>query len=230
MKYAKTFLLLLFIFCRHNVQAQLIQITAGIPLTQNVGGNEIETITGRAIMGYKVGATVDWPIGQSMGIQTGILWLQSGSRFPKALINSGTAASDNKMRILRLQYLQLPVLWTYNLSLSRVVRWQLGAGPYIAYRINEPSQVFTLEQQNNHITGVLQDRRGESIYKRIDGGIVLNSGFQIDNRINLSMQCDFGLINVIKPAYDYQLYNQAFSLSVGYYINTNRFMRKYFSF
>ncbi len=214
--------ILFFCFCVTHANAQLVQVIAGIPYSQNIVGDGLESTSGDALLGYKAGISADFFIARSMSLQPGLLYTQWGSRFP--------GYPDGKTATLRLNYLQMPILIKNYFRLSHSTRWQLGLGLYTACRTNEPKQAITLGKRSNHTVGTLEENNVERIYRRMDYGLVFNTSFILRNRANITFQYDHGFFNILKRKTDLELYNRSVSVSVGYYINARKIARKRLAF
>lgn len=202
--------------------AQEMKVLAGCNISRNTGGGGSETVTGNMLAGYRIGVTINIPLRKTgyFSLETGMLLNEWGSSFPQA--STGLNIDGNETpsnRPLRFRYIELPLLWSNRFWLSPFTSLQLGAGPYIACRINTPSQAFIPEQSGNHYQGFLYAEKGtEYSYERMDYGLSFNGSFDIQSKFNICLQYEYGLRNIIGYGSDITLRNQAFSLSLGFYL------------
>ena len=226
MKYLSLIIGLTFIHSQ-LLKAQLIQFSAGVAFSRNTAEDGYETAAGNLLAGYRVGFTADLPVGRKLSIVPGLFLTQWGSGFARtATIQDANPYNGHDPR-LRLQYFQLPVLLTSRFVLSPAIGYMLGFGPYFAYRVNEPSEVLVVGRANNHVDASLTpaDNGSVSNYRRTDFGLSLSNGIEIQRLFNISLHFDYGLQNIMKPGNGVRLRNEAFSVSVGHYINRKAFFR-----
>lgn len=177
-------------------------VLAGLSVSRNTGGGGEESVSGNMLAGYKIGVITNIPLRKtgSISLQTGMLLNEWGSSFAN--------------QPLRFRYIEMPLLLSNRFWLSPLSCVELGAGPYIACRINSPSQAFLLEQNGNHYEGILSADCGtEYKYERLDYGLSFSGSFDIYSKFNISLTYDEGLQNIIGYGSDISLRNQAFSLS-----------------
>jgi len=206
---------------------QLLQAVAGVSATRAAGFSGDESISGNILAGYTLGLTGDIPLkqGSCCAIRTELFLNRWGSRFA-----TGTAGRTNATRSLGLSYIQSPVLFVDRIGLSLTKSLLVGAGPYAAWRINAPSQLFKVDRVNNHAYGALYPDDGlkEDYYRRLDYGFSFQCSLEIYNRVNLCLRYDCGLRNILEQGSGTVLYNRALTLSLGYYLNMGRFLSRRF--
>ena len=112
----------------------------------------------------------------------------------------------------QLYYLELPVLINYNMMLANNHQLSFGVGPYAAAGLfGHYSSSF----EGQSASGSLKFG-SDADYTRMDYGAVINVGYQICPKVDLSLNYDFGLRNINDPAD--KLYNRSFGLNIGYRI------------
>jgi hypothetical protein len=112
----------------------------------------------------------------------------------------------------QLYYLEVPVLINYNMKLMNNHEVRFGIGPYAAAGLfGHYSSSF----QGMSSSGSLKFGTNED-YTRMDYGAVINVGYQICPKVDLSLNYDFGLRNINDPAD--KLYNRSFGINIGYRI------------
>lgn len=207
--------------------SQLLQTVAGISATRTAGCSGDESISGNTLAGYTLGLTGDIPLkhGSCCAIRSGLFLNRWGSRFA-----TGTAGRASATRSLGLSYIQSPVLFVGRFGLSLMKNLLVGAGPYAAWRINAPSQLFKVNRMNNHAYGALypDDGSKEDYYRRLDYGLSFHCSLEMYNRFNICLRYDYGLGNILKQGSGTVLYNRALTLSLGYYLNMGRFLKRQF--
>lgn len=111
-----------------------------------------------------------------------------------------------------LYYLEVPVLINYNTKLANNHEFRVGIGPYAAVGLfGHYSSTF----QGQTMSGSLKFGSNQD-YTMMDYGAVINVGYQICPKVDLSLNYDLGLRNINDPAD--KVYNRSFGLNIGYRI------------
>jgi hypothetical protein len=207
--------------------SQLLQAIAGSSVTKAVGCSGDESISGNILAGYTLGMYGDIPLkrGSSCAFRSGLVLDRWGSRFA-----AGNVGRSSAIRPLGLSYLQSPVLFVQRFALSLMTSLLIGAGPYAAWRINSPSQVFKVDRMNNHSYGALYPGDGSNVnhYRRLDYGLSFHCSVEIHDRFSVCLQYDHGLKNILEHSGGTGLYKRAITLSFGYYLNMGKFLNRQF--
>ena len=202
--------------------AQQMKVLAGCNISRNMGGGGSESVTGNILAGYRIGLTTNIPLRKTgyCSLETGMLLNEWGSSFPQASTGQNTDGNETPSNMpLRFRYIELPLLLSNRFRLSPFNSIQLGAGPYIACRINTPSQIFIPEQSGNHYQGFLYaEKETEYSYERMDYGLSFNGSFDIQSKFSICWQYEYGLRNIVGYGSDINLRNQSFSLSLDFYL------------
>jgi len=207
--------------------SQLLQAVAGATASTAAGYSGNESIPGNIFAGYTLGMYGDIPLkrGSSCALRSGMVFTRWGSRFA-----AGAADCTGSNRPLGFSYLQSPVLFVQRFALSLMTNLLIGAGPYAAWRINSPSQVFKVERMNNHYYGALYPENGSdrNYYSSLDYGLSFHCSVEIHNRLSVCLQYDHGLRNILGHSTGTGLYKRGTTLSFGYYLNMRKFLNRQF--
>jgi len=111
-----------------------------------------------------------------------------------------------------LYYLELPILVNYNTKLSNGHEFRIGAGPYAAMGLfGHYSSSF----QGMTASGSLSFGSNKD-YTMMDYGAVINVGYQVCSKVDLSLNYDLGFRNI--NGTEDKAYNRSFGLNIGYRI------------
>ncbi|HVI45725.1 MAG TPA: outer membrane beta-barrel protein [Chitinophaga sp.] len=202
-----------------HVAAQQLKIEAGLNLARGMGGMGVEAFYGSMLPGLKAGIAADFDVSGPVGVQTGIFFQQCGSVFPVADKETGNFSNS----VLRLNYLQLPLLITGYFSLSPATGLLLGAGPYTAWLLNDKAYGLKYLKNKNHFIGYL-DNDATTTLQRLDYGLSFTNSFEIRRMLSITLQVDYGLRNLSRQGDDSVLRNQSFNCSIGYIISRRKAM------
>lgn len=207
-------------------QGQLLQAVAGTTLARATGGSGYENLSGNILAGYNLGLTADFPLkkGGDCSFRSGLMLNQWGGRFPET--------TGSTTQSLRITYIRTPVLLARRFGLSLLTDLLLGAGSYVGWRINTPSEIYTIARVGNHSSGSLYPNDGtrNNYYNRVDYGLSFHCSVEMRNRFNICLQYDHGLQNMLRNGNGASLHNRAVTLSLGYYLNLTSFLHKQFPY
>lgn len=117
----------------------------------------------------------------------------------------------------RIQYLQLPVLFSYH-----VQKLRLNAGPYLGYALNGKITSTAMGVSGySYDVNAFKNDYGLSL-KRFDAGYVIGVGVAATEHIVVNVTLENSFLNM-DPNNDffishYKAYNRSLALSVGYYL------------
>lgn len=196
------------------VSAQQLQVQAGLNLSGSASGNSFGASNGSVLPGIRLGMAAEFPVGRFAGIQPGLFLYQCGGRFPLLPDDQQTEGGTGT---LRLNYLQVPILVTGCFRLTPATGLSLGAGPYVAWLMNNPAYSLKHIRHKNHLNTYLDAGEADLLH-RLDIGLSLSNSFEIRQKIIVRLQVDYGVRNLVKDRDDSMLRNQSFSCSMGYII------------
>jgi len=153
---------------------------------------EVESSTG-SLFGVNTGIVGEVPLSDALSLGSGI-----------CLIKKGTKSDVYKIPV---RYLEFPINFIYR---ADFVSWKLfaQAGPYVGVGISA--------KKKSNVTDKIKFGPEASEYKRMDVGINIGCGFEI-NTLQIGVNYGYGLIN-ISHAYREVIRNRVFSVSAVYYI------------
>lgn len=157
--------------------------------------------------GFHVGGFLNIPLGQHFSIEPGLLYSTKGMTVEQTFLQN----SFLKVRAditNESHYLDLPVLARVNLGGGL----QLFAGPQLSYllanKVRGEAGIlgFSMEQDIDWKTGL----------REFDFGLSGGLGYQFMNGIQLNVAYDHGLTTLDAGKSNFDVYNRAVKLSVGY--------------
>jgi len=179
-------------------------------------GYEINYLTHRLpYLTYQVGIFKTYMFSKNFAIQPELLFVQKGLNYSMDFIY------DDITYIIRISYLEVPLLLKYKLFNMHSDRFALLAGPYIAYMVNN--------KRVREINGAKRKDDMSNI-NRIDFGVLtgLSYDFKLfQSRYVLDLRTEYSLINMMDrlegfvPRYygpaEERVRNVNIALTLGYY-------------
>jgi hypothetical protein len=197
-----------------GAQASFAQVAVGIESGLQMSRFRMEAsgtiVKSDMTAGLRAGATVDIPVNAAFHIQAGLSYVGMGGRDKIETKDMNGTMLGYTPVVTRLNYLQMPLSFTYMNGKVGANRFFLGAGPYLAY---------TLSGWQYY-----QGARGELIVgndkycdiSTIDAGFQLNAGYLFAKGLYARAYYMRGLTNNWPDQPDYSLRNVGFGLSLGY--------------
>jgi hypothetical protein len=142
----------------------------------------------------------------NFAIQPGVSYSVKGVRENVRDIDPVTSAQTVYGRVITLNYIQLSINTIYRFPTKSPVRFYLGGGPYFADAISgwesvpgQPKQDLSFED-----------------YYRIDFGIAVIGGIELQKKIILGLNYDMGIIPISQMQTRFDIVNRSLGLSAGY--------------
>ena len=161
-------------------------------------------------VGATVGAIVDLGLSDNLFIQPGLFYMMNGCKlkgtapFPDVNVNVST--------------LEIPVNVEYKFGDVGGGRFFLGAGPYLGINVGG-----NLKASGSPSTSIKYGNDSSSNLKRMDLGLGLNVGYQLQNNLYFRVRYQMGLSN-LQPKGDANnsAKTSAIGITVGYYLGGNK--------
>ncbi|HVY75843.1 MAG TPA: OmpA family protein [Puia sp.] len=195
-----------------------------IPGFDTARGNYFSSKTGA-----QFGVIAEIPLGKSFFLQPGLNYSSKGNQYQRFYDSAAAAATDTQydQHTLKLNYMEVPVILTYKLPLSKnkPQYFFLGAGPYFAFIIaaNQPYQnrvKFYGDDDYTYQSGTTDLPVGNGVgkYKTFDLGLQARAGFELGS-VMLSAYFSRGLTNAYQADYPASFHNQVFGASLAVWLN-----------
>lgn len=172
-------------------------------------------------VGFHLGVILDWGLSESFYIQPGLYFATRGAKLEES-------DEDYKFETkYQLNYLELPILASYRISLGENTQWHINAGPYLAYGLGgkvkwEASYDGESESGDYKAFGTSDedDEEGDEKggLKRFDAGLSFGTGISV-KKMYFGVVYDLGLTNIADKdewGDDYKIKNRNFAITVGY--------------
>lgn len=183
-------------------------------------------------IGGHVGALVGFDLSEQISLQTGILFSTKGFKIKNEENEDGFSYKE-KM-ILKLNYLEIPLLASYNYSVNDDFKVYAGVGPVLGIAIggkyvykwdgdydgeNNGELKYANKENDKLSFGNNEDRDD---YKRLDLGLMVQAGVQY-NQFKFGLFYNQGLMNISPYSDDgYKTKNRLFGLSAAYVIDLKK--------
>ena len=150
--------------------------------------------------GFNVGVAVDFPIMQSLYIQSGLYYTTKGLKVEHK-------SYDRKLNI---GYLEIPVLASYRYNFNDANQLQFNFGPYFAYGLHGKVKYDGGSYKEDYNW---YDENDDA--KRFDMGLQLGLGVTLAKHYYVGLAYEFGLISQVKDSDGY-FKTRNFMVNVGY--------------
>jgi hypothetical protein len=153
---------------------------------------EVESSSG-SLFGINTGILGEVPVSDALSLGTGVSFIKKGA--------------ETEVFKLPVRYIEFPLNLIYRIDF---ISWKLYAqtGPYAAVGISA--------KKKSNVTDKIEFGSLASEYKRMDYGINLGGGFEINN-LQIGVNYGIGFINISR-AYREIVRNRVFTVSAVYYI------------
>jgi len=177
--------------------------------------------------GVQIGVIVEIPIGHSgLFFQPALLYTSKGRRYTKYNDSATVAHTDTvyKKQTLDLDYIDIPLNFTYKLPLSRNKKnnFFISAGPYVSFFYNGKLSGETLTKSTNKYSNGsdrLSVGSGADTYKTFDLGVNGRAGFELGN-VMLSGYFSRGLTSFYNAPYQGTFHHQLVGASLGIWLTS----------
>lgn len=163
--------------------------------------------------GFHLGATAEFPITEMFSFETGLLLSTTGFK----------ATGEDYEDKLSLLYLDIPLTGKASYDMGGIKLYGVF-GPYLGmglFGIYKSEETYEGETEKDYETINWGSDEAESDYKRLDFGITLGAGVEI-NAIQLGLSYNLGLANISPDTEDgFKINNRVLALSVGYKFGGN---------
>jgi outer membrane protein OmpA-like peptidoglycan-associated protein len=177
--------------------------------------------------GFQLGFMLDIPLGtKGLYFQPAIHYSTKGRKYEKTFDSLKTLATDTIYyhRIVNLNYMEIPLLFTYKAPISRDRRntFFISAGPYLSFVYNGKvtQESLTTDSANGYssVTDPVTVGKGPDTYRTWDLGIYTKAGFELGN-ITISGYFSRGFTDFYTATYPGSFHHQVVGASVGIWFN-----------
>lgn len=147
---------------------------------------------------FNVGLSVDFPILQSMYIQSGLYLSSKGCK----------EKSGSEEITMSPMYLEIPVLASYRYDISESTQLQLNVGPYFGYGIGGKYEAEKGDYSYD------EDFFEDDDVKKFDCGLQIGAGVTF-GKVYVGCGYQFGMANIIDDS-DLSVKHKNFMINVGY--------------
>jgi hypothetical protein len=187
-------------------------IRAGVNF-QNLNGKDADgdNLENKVLVGFNIGANVEFPIAQEFYLQPGVLFSTKGAK-----------AEENSDVKVKLSYLEIPINLVYKPVLGDG-NLLLGFGPYLGFalggKLTDGDNDVDIEFEKE--ISQTQAISGTPYFKRFDAGANLLVGYELSSRISAQLNAQLGLVNINPEITDMddddsRTKNTGFGISIGY--------------
>lgn len=187
-------------------------IRAGVNFANNSFKEDNVSVSPGSRTAFHVGVAVDFPLLESLYIQSGLYLQSKGCKFDESEDGYYYKATYSPM------YLEIPVLASYRYNFSDAAQLQINFGPYFSYGISGKVKTESSDAEDNEEIDLFGDvNDGKADFKRFDCGLQIGAGVTLAKHYYIGVAYQFGLTN-LAPDYleDTKIKNKNWMVSVGY--------------
>jgi hypothetical protein len=204
-----------------SLSAQSFAIKAGLNMANisysEASGSFIEVDTDtEARTTFHAGITADFPIGNVLSFQTGLIYQNRGFKQETSETVEGITA--NGTSTLEIVYLDIPLTLKANFEIGSLSAYAYGGG-YVGAALSGQTKV-EIDAAGFSFSDSFDLEFGEGgMVSRLDYGGLVGAGLQFDS-IFVEVSYALGLANIIQdPIDDESVNNRVFAISAGYRFN-----------
>lgn len=148
-------------------------------------GGDLGKAYDKSKLGYHAGLSIDIPIVERFGINTGLFYSLKGAKFDK----------KSKKATVSAGYIEIPFLASYRYHFSERTRLEIDLGPYFAYGIH--GKVSFKDEYYHYYyddDDIFDDDGGDM--KLFDAGVAFGIGVTA-NKFYAGLHYEAGLVNVL---------------------------------
>ena len=157
--------------------------------------------------GFNAGVAVDFPIIESLYIQSGLYYTVKGFKQ-----EYDTYYGDYEQNV-NIGYLEIPVHASYRYNFSDAAQWQFNFGPYFAYGLRGKAKEKITD--GGHTEERETDVYDNDDVKHFDMGLQFGTGITLAKHYYIGIAYEFGLLSQVKNSDGY-FKNRNFMVNVGY--------------
>lgn len=169
-------------------------------------------------MGFQAGIYADYNISEYLFVEAGIYGIQRTSE--EAFVTTNPLAASASVLTYTPLYLQIPILFGVNFSLSDNFSLNVKVGPYLGFGLaGNVKAVTTITTIMAGIEPITKEEKidffGDGVEK-LDYGLRAGLGVEF-SKITVGFFMDYGLANIFKDAPDnFSMKNFSLGVNVGY--------------
>lgn len=204
MKHKITFTVFIIIASVFSSFAQEVALTGGMNISNMLAKSDNSRDALKPRVGGHIGALFGFNLGEKISLQTGLLLSTKGFRY-----------TFDEYEKVKLTYIEVPLLASYNYEINDDFKVYGGIGPVLGIAIGGK------EVLDNEIYKISFGSNG--YYKRLDVGLMIQAGAQYD-KYRFGLFFNHGLLNIYNSRYggSYREKNKVFGISAAYVIDLKK--------
>lgn len=226
MKHKKVIIFVLFLFNMMGLSAQFsVSPNAGVSISKfsNVNNDQMNSL-----IGFNFGVDVHYAFTERFGVQSGLSLIRKGADDVQGRLNISEPYDVDLISMdMRMDYLELPLIFSFTQRIKEEMRVRLNLGPYFSYgvsgkgSIGRIDQTYTAGMDPFDAIAIETKTHGKQVFpafNRWDIGCRFNAEvIMYSLKVGLSYDLGFSDISDNFPVrYDNPLRNRTFNLYLGY--------------
>ena len=191
-------------------------IKVGLNLA-NASGDDVEDTKNK--MGFAVGGYILYPLNETITMRVEAMYSQKGAKMEGEMpvvetlpyFPYYTYEMKDYTATMSVDYIEIPVLFLYEIQSSGTMKPFVFAGPYLALKMSAKTKV-EVEGEDSE-TEDMKDVKG------MDYGIILGAGAKVTDKISVDVRYSMGLTSVDDSDADADIKNKVIAVTAGYALN-----------
>jgi hypothetical protein len=185
--------------------------------------NEPVGLSQKAQAGFGAGIVSEISLTKRFSLRPSLNFAKKGIQLTAKGANTEGPGTVEVIMDANLNYIELPVLFTYNLALNTSKAF-FGIGPSIGYGISGKTKMtYSLivpntpaATESEKVSSFKKEADGGAGFKRFDAGATVVAGMQFDNGAFVNLSGVYGLTNNVEADDASKFQNRSVQLTVGF--------------
>ncbi|NQT25449.1 PorT family protein [candidate division KSB1 bacterium] len=197
----------------------------------NASGSDADDLTGdifekKARNGFAVGVYALYPLNESITLRPEVLYCQKGVKYEGSgteTVNMGYGYTvdyeyDGTIDV-SLTYLEIPVLFQYDIASSGNMKPFVFAGPYLAFNMGAKMKMDMKVTAMGHTETESESEDMKDDVKSMDYGLVVGVGAKVTDKIHIDARYSMGMTSIDDTSDDLDLKNTVIAVTAGFALN-----------
>lgn len=181
----------------------------------NASGDDIEDTKNK--MGFAVGGYILYPLNETITMRVEAMYSQKGAKMEGEMPMYTTTSTWPYYTVemvdytatMSIDYIEIPILFQYDIQSSGTMVPCVFAGPYLALKMSAKQKY---EAGDESETEDLEDVRG------MDYGIILGVGAKVTDKVSIDARYSMGLATIDDEG-DFDAKHKVIAITAGYALN-----------
>ncbi|NQT25450.1 PorT family protein [candidate division KSB1 bacterium] len=191
----------------------------------NATGSDVDDVFGMDVdvkskNGFAIGGYVLYPLNETITLRPEVLYCQKGAIWEGSESGSynGYSYEAEITATANLTYLEIPVLFQYNIASSGTMKPFVFAGPYVALKMGAKMKIEQKITVMGHTESESETDDMDDV-KGTDFGLVIGVGAKVTDKIHIDARYSMGMTSIDDSSEDMDIKNKVIAITAGYALN-----------